>query len=99
SDLEIAQILRLHERRRTLEQRPRRRGLGKRDDVTERRRTGEQHRDAVQTEGDATVRRCSRSQPLEEKAKPRLRGLLVDPEQLEHARLHSRITDTNTASA
>ena len=89
----------IHRTRRALEERPLRRGLGKRDHVTQRFGAREQHHDAVHAEGEAAMRRRAGAQPLEQESEALLGLLLGDPEQREDPALEPRIRDTQTAAA
>ena len=96
---ELLQVRLGHRRRRALEERARRGRLGEGDHVAQRGRAGEQHRDAVESERDAAVRRCARAQRLEQEAEPQLRRGVVDAEQREDARLQRGIADADAAAA
>ena len=73
--------------------------LAERDDVTQRGRAREQHRDAIEAEGDATVRRSASAKPLEQEAEAFLGGCLVHPDQSEDLLLYGGIADSNAAAA
>src|SRR5690606_30893696 len=75
--------LRLRRRRRRIRQQARGElGLGERDDVADAVPPREEHRHAVETEGDAAVRRAPVIQRLDEEPELLLRRLRIDPEQL-----------------
>src|SRR6185437_1803702 len=66
ADVQVVEILRGDHRRCALEQRARRRCLWKRDHVAKRPGSGELHRNAVEAERDAAVRRSAGPKPFEE---------------------------------
>ena len=76
-----------------LEQRARRRRLRKRDDVAQRVRAGQQHRDAVEAERNAAVRRCAGRECLEQEAESTLLVSVGNAEQTEDRLLDSGIGD------
>ena len=61
--------------------------LGEGDHLADVVAAGEQRDDPVEPEGDPAVRRGTVAQRVEQEAEPRLRLLLVDPDQLEDALL------------
>src|SRR5688572_31609261 len=58
-NVKVAQIGGGHGGRRTLVESARGRRLRECDDVTKRRRAGDEHRDAIEAECDTPVRRCA----------------------------------------
>src|SRR5689334_22093904 len=97
--MQIAQVLGRHRRRRALEQRPRRGGLGESDDITKRRRPRELHGDAVKPQRNTAVRGRPALQSIEQESKSRSRRILIDPKQLKNTGLQIRTGDTNATAA
>ena len=95
--MKLLQVLTRHGGRRALEQRARRRGLRKCNHVAQRRGAGELHRDPIEAERNAAVRRRPGAQSLQQKAEAGARRRFIDAKQREDARLQRWITDTNTA--
>src|SRR5688572_9147532 len=67
-----------------LEERARRRGFGICNHVAQRRRSGQDHGNAIEAKGDAPVWRCTRPQTLEQKSESRLCGCLIDTQKGKH---------------
>src|SRR5258708_401982 len=97
-DVEVLEVLRRNFSGRALEQRARGGGLWERDHVTQRACVGELHRDAIEAERDAAVRRRAGAEPLEQESEPRLRGCFIDAEQREDPRLDVRVADADAAA-
>ena len=70
--MELGEVRGRHVGRCVLKEGASRRGLGKRDHVAQRRRAREEHRDAVEAERDAAVRRRPGAQRLEQEPEPPL---------------------------
>ena len=85
--------------RRPLEQRARVGGLREGDHVAQRGCTGQQHRDAIEAEREAAVRRRSGCQRVEQEAEAT--ALLVggNAEEAEDRRLQRRVRDPDRAAA
>src|SRR4051812_13618298 len=75
------------------------RGLGKRDDLTNRTLAGQNGHDAVQPERDAAVGWRAVLERIEEEAEAQLRLLVADVEQREDLPLQRRVMDSDTAAA
>src|SRR3954451_18399325 len=73
-------------------------GLRECDHVANRFRAVGKSHDPVEAVGDASVRRCSVAQRVEEKAEAIFGLLLVDSDRLEHLSLHLGVADTDRAT-
>src|SRR2546423_9219498 len=97
--MEFPQILRWNGRWRVLEQRPRRRGFRKCNHVTQRRRSCEHHRNAVEPEGNSTMWRSAALERIEQKTESVLRLFFVDTQQTENLSLQCWVVDADAAAA
>src|SRR5688572_15111898 len=97
--MEIAEVFGRNRRRRILEQCARRGGLRECDHVAQRPRARKHHRNAIEAERYAAVRRRACTERVEQKAESRLRHSVVYTEQTENPALQRRIVDANAASA
>src|SRR5439155_18431208 len=85
--VQLPELLRIDRRRGSGHQVQRIGGLRKRDDVADRRFTGQDGHDAIDPERNPAVRRRAVLQRFEEEAESQLRLLVRDPQALEQTRL------------
>src|ERR1700704_2132653 len=97
ADMQLAQLLLVDRRRSVREQVLRTLRLGKGDHVADRLGAGHHRDDAVQAEGDSSVRRRAVLQRLEQKSKLLLGFLRADRKSPEHFRLHLLAVDAHRA--
>ena len=74
-------------------------GLGEGDDLAQTGRSGQQHDDAVEAEGDAAVGRRAVLQSVEEEAEAGASFLVADAKRLEYLLLHVLAMNTDGAGA
>src|SRR5215470_13925002 len=96
-DAQLAELARIDRRRRFGEHADRFLAFGKRDHVAQRRRAAEEHRQAIDAEGDAAVRRRAEAERFEEEAELRLGLFPADAQQRENSLLQLEVMDTDAA--
>src|SRR6266705_6831085 len=99
ANVQLAQLLLVHRRRGMREQILRPLRLWERDDVADGLGTRHHGDDAVQAEGDASVRRRAVLQRFEQKAELLLSFIGPDRKRAEHLRLHFLAVDAHRAAA
>src|SRR2546428_1890082 len=99
ANVQLAQLLLVHGRRRMREQALRALGFGKGDHVADGFGARHHGDDAIEAEGDAAVRRRAVLQRLEQKSELLLRFLGPDRKRAEHLRLHFLAVDAHRAPA
>src|SRR5712675_2259657 len=99
ADMRLAQLLLVDRRRSVREQVLRALGLGKGDHVADGFRAGHHRDDAIEAEGDASVRRRAVLQRLEQESELLLRFPRPDGKSPEHLRLHFLAVDPHRAPA
>src|SRR5580765_6758238 len=97
--MELAQLLRVHGRRRTGHQIDGAGGLREGDYLANRRLAGQDRDDTVEPERDAAVRRRAVLERFEEESEAEPGLLLGDAEAAEDPRLQRRVVDTHAAAA
>src|SRR5690606_20737567 len=95
----FAQLLRVHRRRRLGHDTGSGLGFREGNHVADRFTAGHQHDHAIQAEGQATVRRRTELECIQQEAKFLVGFLVADTERLEHGALHRRIEDTDRPTA
>src|SRR5258708_1423542 len=95
ADVQLAQLLLVHRRRRVREQVLRALGFWKGDDVADRFGAGHHRDDAVEAERDAAVRRRAVLERVQQEAEFLLRLFGADRQRAEHLRLHLLAVDAH----